>query len=68
MGEEKHDELSRQGITRDEYKQLNTMLTESLDEEMHLEPPDSEEDEFNKMNKTTTNDVIECDTKELMEL
>ena len=44
-------ELLRQdAITRDEYKQLNTMLAESLDEKMVLEPPDSEEkDELKKM-------------------
>ena len=36
-------ELSRQdAITRYEYEQLNTMLAESLDEEMDLEPLDSE--------------------------
>ena len=39
------DELLRQdGINRDEYKQLNTMLTESIDEEVDIEP-DSEEEE-----------------------
>ena len=50
MREEKHehrneivsivDELLHQdAITRDEYNHLNTMLAESLDEEMDLGPP-----------------------------
>ena len=50
MREEKHehrneivsilDELLRQdAITRDEYKQLNPMLAESLDEEMVIGSP-----------------------------
>ena len=60
MREEKHehrneiisllDELLRQdAITRDEYKQLNTMLAESLDEEMVLRLPPGEEDELKKV-------------------
>ena len=70
MREEKHehrneifsilDELLRQdAITRGEYKQLNTMLAESLDEE---------EDELKKVIHATTHNVTESDKKELMEL
>ena len=45
------------------------MLTESLDEEMGIEPDsEEEEDELKKMIQATTNDVIESDEKELMEL
>ena len=38
--------LREDASTRDECKQLNTMLAESLDEEMDLELPDSEGDEL----------------------
>ena len=41
------------------------------DEEMGLKPPheeEEEEEEFKKMIQATTNDVIESDKKELMEL
>ena len=66
--EHRNDELLRQDtITRDEYKQLNTMLAESLDEEMDLGPP-PEEDELKKIIHATTHNVIESDNKELMEL
>ena len=73
MREEKHQhrngELLRQdAITRDEYKQLNTVLAESLDEEMDLGPPPEEEDELKKVIHATTHNVIESDKKELMEL
>ena len=72
MQEEKHehrseivsklDELLRQDtITRDEYKQLNTMLAESLDEEMDLGPPPEEEVELKKVIHATTHNVIESD-------
>ena len=40
--------LCQDAITRDEYKQLNTMLAESLDEEMDLGPPPEEEDGLKK--------------------
>ena len=74
MREEKHehrteivsilDELLRQdAITRDEYKQLNTMLAESLDEEMDLGPPLEEGDELKKVIHATTHNVIESDEK-----
>ena len=44
------DGLLRQDvITRDEYKQLNTMLAESLDEEMVLGAPPEEEDELMRL-------------------
>ena len=63
------DELLRQDcLNQDEYKQLNTMLAESLDGEMDIEPASEEEDEFKKMIKATTNDIIESDEKELTEL
>ena len=61
------DELFQQdSITRNEYKQRNTMLPESLDEEINLASPDSEEGEEDEFNQSTTNDVIESDKKELM--
>ena len=63
------DELLRQdAITEDKYKQLNIMLAESLDDEMDLEPSESEEEEFKKMIEATANDVFESDKKYLMEL
>ena len=77
MREEKHDhrneivsildELLRQdAITRDEYKQLNSMLAESLDEEMELGPLPEEEDELKKVIHATTHNVIGSDKKESM--
>ena len=43
------DELLQQdGINRNEYKQLNTMLAESIDEEMDIERDSEEEDELKK--------------------
>ena len=60
--------LCQDTITRDEYKQLNTMLAESLNEEMDLDPPPEEEDELKKVIHATTHNVIESDKKELMEL
>ena len=61
------NELLRQGaITRDEYKQLNIMLAESIDEEMDLEL--DSEDEFKKMIQPTTKNVMDFDQKELMEI
>ena len=74
MREEKHehrnkissilDELLRQdAITRDEYKQLNTLLAESLNEEMDLGPPPEEEDELKKVIHATAYNVIESDKK-----
>ena len=73
MREEKHehrnDELLRQdAITRDECKQLNTVLAESVDEEMDIGSPAEEEDELKKVIHATTHNVIESDKKELMEL
>ena len=63
------DELLRQDtFTRDECKQLNTMLAESLHEDMDLELDSGEGDEFKKMIQATTNDLIECEKKELMEI
>ena len=73
MREEKHehrnDELLREdAITRDEYKQLNTMLAESHNEEMDLGLLLEEDDELKKVIHATTHNVIESDKKDLMEL
>ena len=70
------DELLRQdGITRDEYSQLNNMLAESLDEEDEstkdeTESTTMEEDEgkLKKLIRSTVEYLIQHDKKEVLEL
>ena len=68
--------LQQEGIDRDQYKQLNTMLAEALDEEhddvkeeeeMAVDAED-EEDEIKKVIQTTFHGIIQHDEEELMEL
>ena len=72
-----HGELLRhEGIDRDQYKQLNTMLAESLDgedgdvkedEEMAVDA-ENEDDTVRKVIQTAFHDIIQHDEGELREL
>ena len=74
------DELLRQdSVNRDEYTQLNDMLTESLESEKGIESSENEvesttvEDEtregkLENLVRSTTDHLIEHDKKELLEL
>ena len=64
------DELLRQeGIYRDQCKQLNTMLAESLDDDEEEEiAVDAEDKEVKKVIQSTFHDIIHYDEEELMEL
>ena len=57
--------LCQDAITRDEYKQLNTMFAESLDEEMVLGLPPGEEYELKKVIHATSHNVIESDNRRI---
>ena len=68
--------LRQEGIDRGQYKQLNTMLAESLDEddddakeeeEMDVDAADKD-DEVKKVIQSTFHDIIQHDEEELMEL
>ena len=64
------DELLRQeGIGRKQYKQLNTMLAESLVDDVEEEmAADAEDNEVKKVIQSTFHDIIQHDEEELMEL
>ena len=64
------DEMLRQdGITRDEYTKLNSMLAESLggdSDKMNADNEEMVEDELKRVICETTNDIIKIDKSELL--